>query len=159
MVCGVCRLAWLAQSMECVYTIWPSEWYSFVIHILGDQLLWFSFLFFSLAGGKGFLNELFEYDCTSNFRPWYHTECTLNSDICLQLASAGRCRRTRPCANVLLHCRRTCTSVPESATSSPIVMQNGFIPNIFTHTALSLGFSRLCRTAVTGPVRKMFCPF
>lgn len=34
MVCEVCRLAWLALSMECVYTIWPTEWYSFVIHIL-----------------------------------------------------------------------------------------------------------------------------
>lgn len=34
MLCEVCRLAWLAKSTECVYTIWPTEWYSFVIHIL-----------------------------------------------------------------------------------------------------------------------------
>lgn len=34
MICEVCRMAWLALSTECVCTIWPAHWYSFVIHIL-----------------------------------------------------------------------------------------------------------------------------
>lgn len=47
MVCEVCRLAWLAQSTECVYTIWPTEWYSFVIHIL-ETNCW------AFCSGQGF---------------------------------------------------------------------------------------------------------
>lgn len=65
MVCEVCRLAWLAQSMECVYTIWPSEWYSFVIHILGDQLLWFFFFYFFFSPGA----RVFSMSCLNMIAP------------------------------------------------------------------------------------------
>lgn len=75
-------------------------------------------VFFSLAGGKGFLNELFEYDCTSNFQPWYCAECTLNSNICLQLATVGRCYGALSLDGLL--CSRKCSPV-----------NNSFIQNIY----------------------------
>lgn len=43
------------------------------------------------AQGKGFLNELFVYDCTGNFPSGYYMEYTLKRNICLQFAQAGYC--------------------------------------------------------------------
>lgn len=137
-------------------------WVIFICHPhIGGPTAVLFFFFCFLAGGKGFLNELFGYDCTSNFRPWYRTECTLNSNICLRLATVGRCHGTRPCANVLLSSRRMVISVPGSAKSSPLKMQmvKSFIPSILRHKSLSLGFSRLSRTTRMSSEWRIFSPF
>lgn len=76
MLCEVCRLAWLAQSMECVYTIWPTEWYSFVIHILETNCC-------VLCSGQGFSQWVVCVWSHRQFPPlWCYMDDALQHKIC-----------------------------------------------------------------------------